>query len=671
MHSRLRGGTEGLGHGPADSGSRLTPALWGRESGAPASCAVGGRGRRRARHTGTPPRPPLSPGSGVTTPPSTTQEQKVDLRKRLTYTTHKLEKLENDFDSTRHYLEVELRRAQEELEKVTEKLLGIQGSYTSLQRVNQELEEKVYLMRKRHEEEKRALNHEIMTLKDHLLEAKITIQKLSEENERYRKDCNLAAQLLQCSQNYGKVFKVSELPLDFQERVNRHLEQHSCGLPSQLCYADTVPACIVAKVLEKPDPCGLSDAPAGGLPCPAEAGKPAPRPLYKEDLYCSDAALYCPEERREDRRPSVDASVSEAGYLPAQNSTDSAADEEEPEREAAAYPESYRHEAFASGYAASCGYAASLPTSSSYSSFSAASEEKEHAQTSMLTASQQAVYLNNRDELFRRKPPTIVYECSTRFGQPPAPVVPPAPPAHPVPPMVPMPPLQAGMPAHFGRTYAPYAGDTFRFPAPVDNHPPLAPPNLWSLRAKAVTTRFPGDDLRGQWRAPSVEDIGAYSYPARNASRMVPGSFEHYYGGGGVSPGKVESSASPLYASYKADSFSEGDDLSQGHLADPCFLRACGELSLSPSRSDDPLPSYAPSEGDGDRLGVQLCGEGSSPEPDHGSRDSLERSSADASPEMHPAACLSPQQAFPRNGGPGLSRKDSLTKAQLYGTLLN
>lgn len=53
---------------------------------------------------------------------SALQEQKGELRKRLSYTTHKLEKLETEFDSTRHYLEIELRRAQEELEKVTEKL---------------------------------------------------------------------------------------------------------------------------------------------------------------------------------------------------------------------------------------------------------------------------------------------------------------------------------------------------------------------------------------------------------------------------------------------------------------------------------------------------------------------------------------------------------------------
>lgn len=54
---------------------------------------------------------------------SALQEQKGELRKRLSYTTHKLEKLETEFDSTRHYLEIELRRAQEELDKVTEKLL--------------------------------------------------------------------------------------------------------------------------------------------------------------------------------------------------------------------------------------------------------------------------------------------------------------------------------------------------------------------------------------------------------------------------------------------------------------------------------------------------------------------------------------------------------------------
>jgi hypothetical protein len=73
-------------------------------------------------------RGPQFPSLSAPAPPpaaghcSALQEQKGELRKRLSYTTHKLEKLETEFDSTRHYLEIELRRAQEELEKVTEKL---------------------------------------------------------------------------------------------------------------------------------------------------------------------------------------------------------------------------------------------------------------------------------------------------------------------------------------------------------------------------------------------------------------------------------------------------------------------------------------------------------------------------------------------------------------------
>ncbi|XP_029806753.1 brain-enriched guanylate kinase-associated protein [Suricata suricatta] len=307
---------------------------------------------------------------------SALQEQKGELRKRLSYTTHKLEKLETEFDSTRHYLEIELRRAQEELEKVTEKLRRIQSNYLALQRINQELEDKLYRMGQHYEEEKRALSHEIVALNSHLLEAKVTIDKLSEDNALYRKDCNLAAQLLQCSQTYGRGHKVSELPSDFQERVSLHLEEHGCGLPSPLChpaYADSVPSCVIAKVLEKPDPSSLSsrlsDASARDLAFREGGEKPGPRPPYKGDIYCSDTALYCPEERRRTRRPSGDASVTDVGFLRGQNSTDSAAEEEE-EAEAAAFPAGFRHDAFP-------GYAASLPTSSSYSSFSATSEEKD------------------------------------------------------------------------------------------------------------------------------------------------------------------------------------------------------------------------------------------------------------------------------------------------------
>uniref|UniRef100_E1BD66 Brain enriched guanylate kinase associated n=2 Tax=Bos taurus TaxID=9913 RepID=E1BD66_BOVIN len=598
---------------------------------------------------------------------SSLQEQKGELRKRLSYTTHRLEKLENEFDSTRHFLEIELRRAQEELEKVTEKLRRIQSNYMALQRINQELEDKLFRMGQHYEEEKRALSHEIVALNSHLLEAKVTIDKLSEDNELYRKDCSLAAQLLQCSQTYGRGRKMAELPAEFQERMNLHAEKPGCSLPAPLCrpaYADSVPPCVLAKVLEKPDPGSLSshlsEASAQDLGFPEGLEKPGSRPPYKGDIYCSDTALYCPEERHRDRRPSVEGPGSDVGFLQAQNSTDSTAEEEEEEEDteagAAAYPASYRHEAFG-------GYAASLPTSSSYSSFSAASEEKEHAQASTLTASQQAIYLNSRDELFGRKPPAA-YGSSPRYAAAAAAVAA---------------PLEAAVAPGFPRTVSPFPAEPFRFPLSPGPQPALMPPNLWNLRAKPGSARLVAGAGRGQWRPLSVDDIGAYPFPAAAAapapSLASPGGFNDRYYGARGSPGEnAEGRASPLYASYKADSFSEGDDLSQGHLVEPRYLRAAGDLSLSPGRSADPLPSYAASEGDRERLGVQLLGASGSPEPElslRSSRDSLEPSSMEASPEMHPGARLSPQPAFPRAGSSGLSRKDSLTKAQLYGTLLN
>ncbi|KAK5903336.1 hypothetical protein CgunFtcFv8_007127 [Champsocephalus gunnari] len=128
-------------------------------------------------------------------------EQKEDLRKRLSYTTHKLELLQGEFDSTRQYLETELRRAQEELDKFTDKLRRIQSSYSALQRINQDLEEKIHRNSQHHDDEKRALSREIIVLNNHLIEAKLTIEKLQEDNDMYRKDCNLAAQLLQCNKS--------------------------------------------------------------------------------------------------------------------------------------------------------------------------------------------------------------------------------------------------------------------------------------------------------------------------------------------------------------------------------------------------------------------------------------------------------------------------------------
>ncbi|KAH1171743.1 brain-enriched guanylate kinase-associated protein isoform X1 [Mauremys mutica] len=617
---------------------------------------------------------------------STLQEQKGELRKRLSYTTHKLEMLETEFDSTRQYLEIELRRAQEELEKVTEKLrrqvisppktyhvgspkyvTRIQNNYLALQRINQDLEDKLYRMGQHYEEEKRALSHEIIALNNHLIEAKVTIDKLSEDNELYRKDCNLAAQLLQCSKNYDRAHKLSELPSDFQERVSLHLEKHGCSLSVPLChtsFADNIPTCVIAKVLEKPDPNSLSShlssTSARDHSFQDSGGKLSQRPQYKSDIYCSDTALYCPEERRRERRQSVDMQVKDVGFLRSQNSTDSTVEED-------GFHSSFSHEAFPE-------YVASLPTSSSYSSFSVTSEEKENAQASTLTASQQAIYLGSRDEMFERKScSSYEHQGSPRFAK-----------SKSVQQME-LADNNENSPT-FTRTLPPYANEPFHFSA-ITTQQALA---TQKMRNNCMSTHLSEEDLPGRWRQLSVEDIGAYSY--RNAGRLSPCSFSEQYYSSPIK--KAESRTSPIYAGYKGDSFSEGEDICQNRLVDSCFLRTDSGLNIDISTSckQDKLPSYKtkePRDQKNDRITMQLCSSKnieSSPVlkreyvdvSPNSSAESLNQSSMEAS-EIHQSSMEqgshsslhSKQQQFQRTGSTGLSRKDSLTKAQLYGTLLN
>ncbi|XP_074812342.1 brain-enriched guanylate kinase-associated protein isoform X5 [Natator depressus] len=570
---------------------------------------------------------------------STLQEQKGELRKRLSYTTHKLEMLETEFDSTRQYLEIELRRAQEELEKVTEKLRRIQNNYLALQRINQDLEDKLYRMGQHYEEEKRALSHEIIALNNHLIEAKVTIDKLSEDN----------------------------LPSDFQERVSLHLEKHGCSLSVPLChtsFADNIPTCVIAKVLEKPDPNSLSShlssTSARDHSFQDSVGKLGQRPQYKSDIYCSDTALYCPEERRRERRQSVDMQVKDVGFLRSQNSTDSTVEED-------GFHSSFSHEAFPE-------YVTSLPTSSSYSSFSVTSEEKENAQASTLTASQQAIYLGSRDEMFERKScSSYEHQGSPRFAK-----------SKSVQQME-LADNNENSPT-FTRTLPPYANEPFHFSA-ITTQQALA---TQKMRNDCMSTHLSEEDLPGRWRQLSVEDIGAYSY--RNAGRLSPCSFSEQYYSSPVK--KTESRTSPIYAGYKGDSFSEGEDICQNRLVDSCFLRTDSGLNIDicTSCKQDKLPSYKtkePRDPKNDRITMQLCSskniEGSpvlkreyvdvSP---NSSAESLNQSSMEAL-EIHQSSkeqgshsgLHSKQQQFQRTGSTGLSRKDSLTKAQLYGTLLN
>ncbi|XP_039195604.1 brain-enriched guanylate kinase-associated protein isoform X2 [Crotalus tigris] len=459
---------------------------------------------------------------------------------------------------------------------------------------------------------------------------------------------------------------LNQLPAEFQERVSLHLEKHGCSLSVPLChtsFADNIPTCVIAKVLEKPDPNNLSphmSSPSSrDLAFQESLGKLGQRPQYKSDIYCSDTALYCPEERRRERRQSVDMQVKGVGFLRSQNSTDSTVEED-------GFHSSFSHEAFPE-------YVTSLPTSSSYSSFSVTSEEKENVQGSTLTASQQAIYLSSRDEMFERKPSSGYEQGSPRFAKTKS--------------------IQHMELADdnensptFTRTMSPYASEPYHFSA-ITTQQALA---SQKMRSESRNSHLSEEDLPGQWRQLSVEDIGAYSY--RNSGRLSPCSFSEQYYRSPIKKG--DSRSSPIYASYKGDSFSEGDDICQNRLVDSCFLRTDSGLNIDISTSckQDKLPSYKTKElrdKKSERITVQICSSKSidgspvlkreyvdvSP---NSSAESLNHSSMEAS-DIHQSSIEqgshsslhSKQQHFQRTGSTGLSRKDSLTKAQLYGTLLN
>ncbi|XP_078419532.1 uncharacterized protein begain [Cetorhinus maximus] len=107
---------------------------------------------------------------------SSSQKQNEQLQK------HQLELQESESDETSLYLEAELQHAQEELKKLAEKLHRTQKNHTALQQVNQDLENKLHRMAQTHQEEKKNLSHEVITLCNHLMEATSTIDKLTENN---------------------------------------------------------------------------------------------------------------------------------------------------------------------------------------------------------------------------------------------------------------------------------------------------------------------------------------------------------------------------------------------------------------------------------------------------------------------------------------------------------
>ncbi|BES89072.1 Tight junction associated protein 1 (Peripheral) [Nesidiocoris tenuis] len=117
-----------------------------------------------------------------------------------------------------------------EMAAISEELLTWQDKYSRLyeahkrvQKVNQNLEDKLLRIVDKCEMEKNALTAEVANLTRRLVDEKFSVTRLQEENERYRNDVNLAIQLLQCKPSNFVPQKYDSLPSDMQQKVRMYV----------------------------------------------------------------------------------------------------------------------------------------------------------------------------------------------------------------------------------------------------------------------------------------------------------------------------------------------------------------------------------------------------------------------------------------------------------------
>lgn len=414
------------------------------------------------------------------------------------------------------------------------------------------------------------------------------------------------------------------MPADFLERLSLHMEDSPpvCRSP----YSDPIPSSVMVNVLEKPADVSRSPSPTRhelheplehpgfliGTPVVGEE-RLGLRGITKCDVYSSDTALYCPDERRRERRPSFDLHR---------------------------FPQ----------YNISVGGA-----SSSYSSFSGGgSEEKvaEPAYNTTTSPQHHRIYMEWRDDADyeQKSDDSWEQESQSAFST-----------SHTF--------QNGGSPL--------YSGAMSCYSEPYEPLPPSTSPSVnfgdsrrGSTLPQEEEEEEPEEEqgvLIGRWRRLSVEDVTAHSFCS--AGRASPYSFseQHF----SVRPAKIR--LGPLYSSFQEgsdayrhqgaallDTFSS-TELQGAHLyaAEDVTQEVEQQITRLEREYEDESPNSSNESLD---MGCMETGaELQSFQPEHGGATPQEAASpASPAPAQY--------QSFTSLG---LTRKDSLTKAQLYGTLLN
>ncbi|CRK86236.1 CLUMA_CG000174, isoform A [Clunio marinus] len=120
---------------------------------------------------------------------------------------------------------------QGELEDVVlawqDKFERLYESHKKVQKINQNLEDKLLKLVDRNSGERAQLTSDCATLNIRLNQANYNISSLQREIERYKQDINLAIQLLHCKPDNFLPQKITSLPLEMQSKVSSYMKLDS------------------------------------------------------------------------------------------------------------------------------------------------------------------------------------------------------------------------------------------------------------------------------------------------------------------------------------------------------------------------------------------------------------------------------------------------------------
>ncbi|XP_015910903.1 tight junction-associated protein 1 isoform X3 [Parasteatoda tepidariorum] len=145
------------------------------------------------------------------------------LKRQLVEREYHILKMENNvLNHAEQYPNGEWEHLQQELLIWKDKFERLYDSHKKLQKVNQGLEDKLLKLVDKFETEKTALTKDVADLTNRLVEARLSINDLEEQNDQYRNDCSIAIQLLQCKPSNFISQKLSSFPSDLQDKVKLH-----------------------------------------------------------------------------------------------------------------------------------------------------------------------------------------------------------------------------------------------------------------------------------------------------------------------------------------------------------------------------------------------------------------------------------------------------------------